>query len=94
MLPAMPRWMTSVSPLSRSARYISPAATVRTTCRRQPPGEVLRERDAQILAPRLDMREPVALEARLQGPGQHGFDFGQFGHEPFRESQACDGSRM
>ena len=45
----------------------------------EPGGEILRQRPAQIAAPRLDLGEARALHDRLQAAAD-GLDFGQFGH--------------
>ena len=80
MRPDMPRWITSVSPLSSAAsRYLARRLRCIDLAARQALGEMRREGDAQIAAPDPGLGDDMAFQRGRKAQAD-GFDFGQFGH--------------
>ena len=78
----MPRCMTSTSPEERSAsRYLARRLKDCDLLPLEPLGEPLREGEAQVGPALGDLGEAGAHHGGLQAAA-HGFDFGQFGHQP------------
>ena len=78
--PDMPRCISSTSPEDKSAsRYLARRPSPMHGLAFDALHEILRQRPAQIAAPRLDLLEARALHDRRKA-APHGLDFGQFGH--------------
>src|SRR6185295_5439650 len=58
----------------------------------EPPAEIARERNAQILPPELDAGDALAFQRRRQAAAD-GFDFGQLGHGAKVTGRRGDGEK-